>query len=59
MAKPTRLELLRNADEPRLALGTPIDLDGQAGKVVARYVPSADRTKVCYIIEPKPVQVFA
>ena len=53
--EPERRTIKRHTDEPRLEVGTTIEIKaGVIGVVVARYTPSGGRNEVHYIVEVRP-----
>ena len=53
--EPERRTIKRHTDEPKLEIGTPIEIkEGVLGVVVARYTPSGGRNEIQYIVELKP-----
>lgn len=48
----TRHTIKRRLDEPKLEIGDRISIrEGVTGVVLARYIPSNEQNRICYIVE--------
>jgi len=57
--EPERRTIKRHTEEPKLEIGTTIEIkEGVIGVVLARYTPSGGRKEVHYIVETRPVKAW-